>query len=148
MSPRRSSRARTSGPAPQHTSSNSSHSQNRPERSTRSHNKSETSSGQRSESGDQSPNEQGDSLATRRSKRGLDIDNEDNVPTAPDDEDDEEEGEEHLPKPRTKPKSKPKPKLKQKQIHSKQGSHVGSVIKTTPVKKKVARRRRVSDASE
>ncbi|KKY19230.1 putative transcriptional regulator [Phaeomoniella chlamydospora] len=90
MSPRRSSRARTSGPAPQHTSSNSSHSQNRPERSTRSHNKSETSSGQRSESGDQSPNEQGDSLATRRSKRGLDIDNEDNVPTAPDDEDDEE----------------------------------------------------------
>ncbi|EON99116.1 hypothetical protein UCRPA7_5327 [Phaeoacremonium minimum UCRPA7] len=65
-----------------------------------------------------------------------------------DDEDDEEEGEEHLPKPRTKPKSKPKPKLKQKQIHSKQGSHVGSVIKTTPVKKKVARRRRVSDASE
>lgn len=95
MSPRRSSRARTTGPGPQHTNSSNSTSQNRTERSTRSHQKRETSSTQRSESRDGSTNGQGDSLAARRSKRGVDMDNDETIERpVGDDEEDEAEAEE------------------------------------------------------
>ena len=88
MSPRRSSRARITGPGTLPT--NASGSNIRIERSTRSHNKRDTSSAQRSLSREGSANGQGDTLASRRSKRGADVDNDDALKTNLDDDEEEE----------------------------------------------------------
>ena len=99
MSPRRSSRARTTqppAPPPEHTnshtnSSTSSNSQTRAERSTRSQNRLQSpnrTSAQRSESlEDPITNGRPEPLATRRSRRGNDNGKEDIVKSANEDED-------------------------------------------------------------